>query len=451
LPPPMKGNTMKGKLTCLLLITFLTGCISFYEHPEIPPVEIPVTEITYIEVETPLIIEETFEPDEHSSINQIYIEEVVVDNGIIEFTQEEIDARESVGLNEEAIERLLRKQKGLYHFDRINSYEQRLYVEILKIMEEYGSGIAISTLTPESIEKVFQCVLNDHPGIFYVVGYRYTKYTLDEITKKITFSASYSIGMTERRNRQVKIDAYVERCLSGLPQGADDYEKVKYIYEYLINNTEYDATVEDNQNISSVFLRGRSVCQGYAKATQYLLNNVGIPATLVMGKVIASGEGHAWNIVKVDGEYYHVDTTFGDASYISDSNNEPSGSANMWNNNIWPINYDYLLITTAQIEKTHRIDPIVPLVKCTSTRNNYFVREGLFFTNVDEDKLQALFKREYERGSSYITLKCSDNQVFVEMLDYLIEQQNVFRFIDNNEGIVRYVEMEEQLSISFWL
>jgi len=37
------------------------------------------------------------------------------------------------------------------------------------------------------------------------------------------------------------------------------------------------------------------------------------------------------------------------------------------------------------------------------------------------------------------------------MMDYLIEQQNIFRFLINNEGIIRYVEMEDQLNISFWL
>ena len=435
----------------LLIFPLLAGCLSpFSEAEYVPPPPVISSPIPIIEV--PSIASDTFEPEEQNSTYRLIIEEKVAEeNDSVDLTDEDIAAREQLGLTDESIELLMEEAWGRYHFDRLNAYEQRLYVELLKIMQEYGSGIAVSSIDPDSIEKVFQCVLNDHPGIFYVVGYRYTKYSLEDVTKKITFTASYNIGIIEKNNRQMKIDAYVARCLDGMTKGADEYQKVKYVYEYLINNTEYDAMAEDNQNICSVFLRGRSVCQGYAKATQYLLNEVGIPTTLIMGKVIEGGEGHAWNIVMIDGDYYHVDTTFGDASYISEGNSEPSGTANIWNNTIWPINYDYLCVTTEQIERTHKIEPIVPLANCSSTKNNYFIREGLFFSHVDEDKLQALFNREYERGNPYITIKCANSQVFAEMMDYLIEQQNVFRFLVNNEGVIRYVEMEDQLNISFWL
>jgi transglutaminase-like putative cysteine protease len=443
----MKKNILV--LSALILISIAAYLWLLPEAAPAPQVaEQPATTIPQIEVPTPAVIEEDFEPDHQNSAYEIIVEEKVVgDNTIGDMTDEDIHARVKIGLTEESIERLMQEQQGLYHFDRLDLSEQRIYVEILTIMQEYGSGIVISSMEPDNIEKVFQCVLNDHPGIFYVVGYRYTKYSLEDVTKKVTFTATYNVSLAEMQSRQRRIDSYVEACLRGMPVGADDYEKVKYIYEYLINHTEYDAMAPDNQNICSVFLGGRSVCQGYAKATQYLLNMVGIPTTMVMGRVIG-GEGHAWNMALIDGEYYFVDTTFGDASYQIEGN---SSTANNWGNSVWPINYDYLNVTTDQIEKTHIIEEIVTLPRLTATKNNYYIREGLFFISVDEDKLQALFNREYERGSQYMTLKCSNIQIYREMMNFLIEQQNVFKYLQNNEGQVRYADMEDQLSISFWL
>ena len=345
---------------------------------------------------------------------------------------------------ENGVPRQVRHRTG-YAYDTLPVDQKTLYDEILEGLENREQESDLSTVDETTLSKVFQCVMNDHPEIFYVDGYTYTKYkTGNEITQ-ITFHGNYIYEGEEIAERQEKIEALVDAIFEQMPAGMDDYGTVKYLYEYVIEHTQYQLDAPDSQNICSVFLNGESVCQGYAKALQYLVQEAGLEATLVLGYV-ENGDGHAWDLVKMDGDWYYVDPTWGDASYQMEEGNgdyEESDTPTM--------SYDYLGVTTSQLLVTHRIDNVVPMPVCDSMRDNYYVREGAYFTEIDTEQLQQLFDRAVQQDKAVVTLKCSDYQLYEQMKEYLLTKQNVFSYLDAKDGVLAYYDSSAQCTIGVWI
>ncbi len=131
-----------------------------------------------------------------------------------------------------------------------------------------------------------------------------------------------------------------------LANGMSEFEKVKAIHDYIVNNTKYDSENYNNDTVPDssyspmgVFVQGVAVCQGYAYAFDLLCKNAGIECEVVTGT--ADGGGHGWNQVKVDGKWYNIDTTWDDPiSYVNGVR-------------VDVLRYDYFLISDSQMYKDH--------------------------------------------------------------------------------------------------
>lgn len=335
-----------------------------------------------------------------------------------------------------------------YAYSMLSDAEKLWYEDIEAILGSCRTEAALSTeplsegLAAEDIDRIFQCVLNDHPELFFVEGYSYTKYTKGEQTESISFSGTYNVQIDEAEEKMEQIEAAAEEVLVGISGTASDYDKVKYVYDAIIRSTDYEVDAPDNQNIYSVFVNHASVCQGYSKATQYLLGRLGVECALVLGTV-ETGEGHAWNLVKEDGEWYYVDTTWGDASYqLGEGDAETVAMPE--------INYDYLNVTTQELERTHTIHSEVPMPLCTSMQDNYYAREGALFEEYDKEQMKALFDGLQE-GQSDVTVKCAGEDCYGQILEALIGQQEIFDYIPDAGGSVAYTQNDKQLSLTFWV
>ncbi|MCH5274692.1 MAG: hypothetical protein J1E65_02540 [Lachnospiraceae bacterium] len=363
----------------------------------------------------------------------------------------DIPSTENTSMEEFSVEQLLAESihRGRYCYELLSDAEKCWYAEmyvILDGMQEEGELSLLPELAVEEaqLDKVFQCLMNDHPELFFVRGYSYTCYTYTGVIARLGFTGLYTMDTAEREERQQQIEAQAEQYLQGISSQASDYEKVKYVYETIVLETEYKRDAEDSQNIYSVFVNHESVCQGYAKAAQYLLERLGVKATLVKGSIYG-GESHAWNLVWIDGVSYYMDATWGDAYYQMAEEEEEDELPRP------AINYDYLCVTTEQLEKTHLIENVVPVPACISTDANYYVMEGAYFTDYDETAVADFFAKGYEEKKTDVTLKCADEEIYALFYRHLIEEYEIFNYLDAEGGSVAYAEDLEQYSMTFWL
>jgi len=341
------------------------------------------------------------------------------------------------------VEEIADEDRGYeFYFWYLSEKEKKCYREMYNAFSQHASGNIIPTCEQDEMERVVSAIKNDHPEFFYLGDLGYTHYTMGGQVQRTTLSVKYNdseAGVDSKRNM---IDAEVTAIINTIPSGADEYDKVKHVYESIINMTEYDLNSPDNQNITSVLLYKRSVCAGYARTMQYILNKIGIPTTIVEGASLKTGEQHAWNLCKLSDGYYFVDVTWGDASYTNNSDSALK---------VEDVNYDYLLVTSEELLRTHRIDSTVEIPVCTAVENNYYVREGLYITEYDRNYINGLFTSAYANGQRFVSFKCANRDVFEDAIGDLIKGNSIFEMLEGDNKTVSYIKDEDQRTICFWL
>ncbi|MCR5302616.1 MAG: hypothetical protein K6E49_09290 [Lachnospiraceae bacterium] len=339
-----------------------------------------------------------------------------------------------------------------YAYSGLDETGKNCYLEIYAILSEMLENVELSSKDPDEVDLAFRAVMVDHPELFYVKGYSIGKYMNGKMLRKIVFSGSYTMTEDEVERARDQVEAYVDEVIAGCPEDADDFDTIKYVHDYLIKHNEYDTDSVNNQNILSVVQNGRTVCQGYTKMMQLILNRMGVFCTLVNGKACGSNGvpdsseeladaknaewgGHVWNIVKCNGMYYNVDVTWGDA-VINLMSDDGSLSRDI------EVNYEFFLVDDATLDETHDPEPVVPMPRCISMEDNYYRHEGLYFTDVDPEGLRRAIENAYASGEDYLFLKASSPEVYEKIKQHLFDDQNVFNYVGRTN--VRYVEFAER-------
>lgn len=98
-----------------------------------------------------------------------------------------------------------------------------------------------------------------------------------------------------------------EACLPGMT----DWQLALSVHNYIIQHTAYDQTYEKKTGFDAL-VNGTAVCNGYATLYMDVMNRLGIPCQMVICEDTGDGSGHGWNLIQLDGQWYHVDLTWDD-------------------------------------------------------------------------------------------------------------------------------------------
>ena len=213
-----------------------------------------------------------------------------------------------------------------YHL--LNARMQRIYRQIYANAQALNDSFApVEKVNVDQLKHVFEAVYNDHPELFWLETSYSCKHRADGECVEITLQ--YNRTAQNLAQAKDEFERAAKAILDKAREKSTDEDKELSVHNSLIEKADYAASSAMNQSAYSALVNGDTVCAGYARAFQYLMQQLGIPCYYCTGY---SGEAHAWNIAQIDGEYYNVDVTWDDTD---------------------PATVDYFNKTDAELVGTH--------------------------------------------------------------------------------------------------
>ncbi len=207
----------------------------------------------------------------------------------------------------------------------------------------------------------------------------------------------WKIVYTETAKQVKKVNSSSKKVLKKLKvSGMSDVAKVKTIHDYVVNLVRYDDSLKDHSAYGGLTAKKHStVCQGYALIMYKLLTDAGVPSHYVTGD---AGGPHAWNIVKINKKWYHLDATWDD----------PSDT----------LVYDYFLIGSNRMNNDHKTDKYyTKKYKISKTDLDWVTLIEESKNKDDKDVPTEQTDEEIEKGKSAL-----EREDFIKQMEQYIDE-----------------------------
>ncbi len=299
-----------------------------------------------------------------------------------------------------------------YFYNSLKDDEKIAYEQIMAQIESFPKKIRVPAIDDEGISDVFDALHYDNAGFFFLG---------DNCTIEITnfgtsyFVPEYTMSAEEYKSSKEELDRVRNMILERTQSLTDDYDKEMYAHDYIVDRCNYVDKVGGTYSSSyGCLVRGFASCEGYAKAMKYLLDAMEIENYLAYGTTEEDSdedEGHAWNIVKINSDFYHVDVTWDDPVEAEIENR-----------------YAYFNLDDDEISKTHTADKRF-LGVCTEDDENYYVKNDIVFSSYDNqtrDAIASELARQMRLGEDTVSFRMENKQALKAAEEELFDMNGIY-------------------------
>lgn len=268
-----------------------------------------------------------------------------------------------------------------YYYNKLSDNQKKVYDSIATAVRYLNKEAVVKqyvytdnkTLTND-MAVVIDAFFADHPEVFYLDS-KYQINTSHMVTgTRVGLTLNYSVkDKTELDSQIAMIESKISEYISKVTAEAE-FNKELQLHDLLGNNVTYreyttiEEIPEECHTIYGAFVDNSAVCDGFTKAMQILLDKQDIESILVTGKL--ENEAHAWNMVKINESWYHLDLT-SDKSLNKDFGNNEN------------IIHSYFNVTTEKIKATHSIENESNIPEAINTEENYYIKTNRFIYKRD--------------------------------------------------------------------
>ncbi|WP_160692122.1 transglutaminase-like domain-containing protein [Clostridium sp. C2-6-12] len=197
-------------------------------------------------------------------------------------------------------------------------------------LENWDNEFEISYYDSDVIDKIRNISKKDD----------YLEISINRITyEKVGRSATVKITYKTTKEQEKYINTELTRVVNSIiSPSMSEYDKVSAINKYLVDRFEYDKSLKSN-NPYTALTTGISTCQGYAMAAYKMFNLIGMENKIIVGEI--NGVPHGWNLVKLNGKWYHLDVTNNDVlrknTFLLKNDNTLKDYGFTWDSNNYPV------------------------------------------------------------------------------------------------------------------